>query len=167
MCPPIMLWNKRERKHQEWCPVNRPPRAARRMWHVSRPPAPHPRGRRFCLSVIVLCGCVVSALLPGSGCRHWGGGGPLAVGWRLLLSITGSRAQPQRLGSAGLVALWPVGSSQTRDGTCVSYTGRRTLCHWAPREAPPPSAGATSQVLGVQTGVLAQLMLVIAVVTRP
>ena len=36
----------------------------------------------------------------------------------------------------GLVAPWHVGSSQTRDGTCVPCIGRRILIHCATREVP-------------------------------
>ena len=36
---------------------------------------------------------------------------------------------------AGLVALWHVGSSQTRAQTCVPFIGRRILNHCATREA--------------------------------
>ena len=35
----------------------------------------------------------------------------------------------------GLAALWRVGSSRTRDRTCVSCIGRQILHHWATREA--------------------------------
>ena len=35
----------------------------------------------------------------------------------------------------GLVALWHVGSSQTKDRTHVSHIGRQILYHWAPKEA--------------------------------
>ena len=34
----------------------------------------------------------------------------------------------------GLVTLWLVGSSPTRDWTCISHTGRWILYHWATRE---------------------------------
>ena len=40
------------------------------------------------------------------------------------------------LGWSGFVVPWHVGSSQIRDWTCVSCTGRRILYHWATREAP-------------------------------
>ena len=36
----------------------------------------------------------------------------------------------------GFVAPWHVGSSQTRDGTCVFCIGRQILYRWATREAP-------------------------------
>ena len=35
----------------------------------------------------------------------------------------------------GIVALWHVGSSQTRDWMCISYIGRQIPYHWATREA--------------------------------
>ena len=56
------------------------------------------------------------------------------------LSSCGSRAPEHRLGSCSLWASrrpWHVGSSQIRDWTCVSCTGRHTLHHWATREASP------------------------------
>ena len=40
------------------------------------------------------------------------------------------------LWSMGLVAPWHVGSSQTRDQTCVPCTARQILNHWTIREAP-------------------------------
>ena len=40
----------------------------------------------------------------------------------------------QALGCAGLAALWHVGSSQTRDQTCVLCIGRQILNHWIARE---------------------------------
>ena len=68
--------------------------------------------------------------------------------WLLLLRSTVSRAsvvaacglrgccsQAQYLWHAGLVALWHVGSSRTRDGTRVSCIGKQVLYHWATREA--------------------------------
>ena len=36
----------------------------------------------------------------------------------------------------GLVALWHVGSSRTRDRTCVPCIGRQILNHWTTREVP-------------------------------
>ena len=36
----------------------------------------------------------------------------------------------------GLVALWHVGSSQTRDQTCVPCLGRHILNHYTTREVP-------------------------------
>ena len=33
-----------------------------------------------------------------------------------------------------LIAPWHVGSSQLRDGTCISCTGKQIRCHWAPME---------------------------------
>ena len=52
------------------------------------------------------------------------------------LQLLSSRAQAQqlRLRCRGLVALWYVGSSRTRDQTCDPYAGRRILNHWISRE---------------------------------
>ena len=33
-----------------------------------------------------------------------------------------------------LAALWHVGSSQTRNGTCVTFTDRQSPTHWTTRE---------------------------------
>ena len=46
-----------------------------------------------------------------------------------------SRAQAQQLWRPGLVASQHVGSSRTRDQTCVPCTGRQILIHCATREA--------------------------------
>ena len=64
--------------------------------------------------------------------------------WLLLFQSTGSRhagfsscsTWAQQLWHVGLVVLRHVGSSQTRDGTCVPCTGRRILNHCATREVP-------------------------------
>ena len=58
--------------------------------------------------------------------------------WRLRLQYwppAGSRAQVQWFWSTGSVAPWLVGSSQTRDQTHLSCTGRRILNHWITRGA--------------------------------
>ena len=49
--------------------------------------------------------------------------------------LPGSRAQAQQWRHTGLAALWHAGSSQIRDWTCVSYTGRWILYHW-PKRSP-------------------------------
>ena len=46
-----------------------------------------------------------------------------------------SRAQAQQLWHTGLAAPWRVGSSWTRDRTCVSCIGRWILNHWTTRAA--------------------------------
>ena len=51
------------------------------------------------------------------------------------LRLVGSRAQAQQLWRTGLIALWHVGSSRTRDQTRVPCTGRQILNHCATREA--------------------------------
>ena len=88
-----------------------------------------------------------------SSCGEWGILSSYCVWtyslWRLLwLESTGSRHMASvsaacRLQSAGLiitwfvglVALWHVGSSQTRDRTGVQCVARQILNHWATREA--------------------------------
>ena len=54
--------------------------------------------------------------------------------WAQQLKFPGSSAQAQQLWGTGLVGLWHVGSSWTRDRTCVSYIGRWIPYHWATRE---------------------------------
>ena len=64
--------------------------------------------------------------------------------WLLLLRSNGSRhagfsscsTRAQQLRHAGLVAPQHVGSSRTRDRTCVPCVDRRILNHCATREAP-------------------------------
>ena len=61
----------------------------------------------------------------------------LHCGWILSLWRTGSTAHGfQWLWRTGLAAPWRVGSSQTRDQTCVSCIGRWILQHWTTRELP-------------------------------
>ena len=52
------------------------------------------------------------------------------------VQLPGSGGQAQQVWSAGSVPPAHMGSSQIRDGTLVSCIGRRTLYHWATREAP-------------------------------
>ena len=56
----------------------------------------------------------------------------------LLLQSTGSRVQAQHLWCMGMHALWHVGSSQTRDRTCVPCTERQTLIHYTVRQVERP-----------------------------
>ena len=74
------------------------------------------------------CGSRVSLYGGFSCCGAW------AVG-RLGFGSCGSRDLGCRLNSWGLVALQHVGSSWTRDQTCVSCIGRWILYHWAIKEA--------------------------------
>ena len=55
----------------------------------------------------------------------------------LELHFPGSRAggQAQQLWHTGFIALWQEGSSQIRDRTHVSFTGRRILYYWPTTEA--------------------------------
>ena len=45
------------------------------------------------------------------------------------LRLPGPRVQTQQLWCTGPVALWHVGSFQTRDQTCVPCSGRQSLIH--------------------------------------
>ena len=56
----------------------------------------------------------------------------------LLLQSTGSRVQAQHLWCMGMDALWHVGSSQTRDRTCVPCTERQILIHHTVRQVERP-----------------------------
>ena len=56
--------------------------------------------------------------------------------WAQQLWLTGTRAQAQQLWHTGLVSLRHVGSSWTRDQTCVPCIGRGILNHWTTREVP-------------------------------
>ena len=82
------------------------------------------------LTVLSLCCCFRAS----SSFSYWG-----------LLSSCGVQAScdggfsywgPWALGHVGLVALWNVESSWTRDGTCVPCIGRQILNHWTTREVP-------------------------------
>ena len=54
--------------------------------------------------------------------------------WLLLMQSMGSGVRSQQLWPSGLVTPCHVGSSWTRDGTCIFCTGRRILTHWTIRE---------------------------------
>ena len=56
--------------------------------------------------------------------------------WLLLLRSMDSRAQAQSLWHTGFVAPRHVGSSRTRDRTCVLSISRQILNHWTARETP-------------------------------
>ena len=74
-----------------------------------------------------------------SVCWHlllWSPGCSCCSMWAQSLGRSGSRAQALTLWCADLVAPWHVASSWTRDGTCVSCTGRPILYQRAMREAP-------------------------------
>ena len=92
------------------------------------------RGRRW-LSLATLSGllCTCSArasvAVASLAVEH-----RLGARRRQKLWPAGSRALAQYLWHLGLVALWHVGSSQTRDRTSVSCTARHILNHWTTRE---------------------------------
>ena len=52
------------------------------------------------------------------------------------VAVPPSRVQARELWCTGSAALQHVGSSRTRNRTCVSCIGRQTLHHWATREVP-------------------------------
>ena len=54
----------------------------------------------------------------------------------LLLRSMDSRAQAQSLWHTGFIAPRHVGSSHTRDRTCVLSISRQSLNHWTTREIP-------------------------------
>ena len=72
--------------------------------------------------------------LRSTGSRYTGFSSCGTLAQQLWLVI--SRAQAQQLRCTGLAALWHVGSSRTRDRSCVPCTGRRILNHCATREVP-------------------------------
>ena len=75
-------------------------------------------------------GCTGSSLLcVGFLWLRWAG---FSLQWLLLLQSTGSRVRG--LSSMGLVAPQHVGSSRTRDGSCVPCIGRQVLIHCTTRE---------------------------------
>ena len=55
-------------------------------------------------------------------------------GTRLCFQLGRSRAQAQELHNTGLATPRHMGSSRTRDRTCVPHLGRQILNHWATRE---------------------------------
>ena len=57
--------------------------------------------------------------------------------WAPRLWLVGSSAQAQQLWHTGLAAPWHVGSSRTRDQTCVPCIGRQVLNHCSTREVHP------------------------------
>ena len=105
-------------------------------------------------NMFIYLGCVGSTLLHRlfSSCSKWGLcfivvcrlHGARALGhtgfshcglWAHYLWFPGSRAQAQSLWHRSLAATQHMGSSWTRDWTCVSCIGRWILYHWATWEA--------------------------------
>ena len=86
----------------------------------------------------LFCSCGVRGLL--SSCSAWASrcSGFSCFGARApacrLQQLPDSRAQAQKLWCTGFVATRPVGSSWTRDGTCITCIGGWILYHWATRE---------------------------------
>ena len=76
---------------------------------------------------IFIYGCTESSLY-ADFLQFWCMG--FSFPWLLLLHLKGSRAHVQQLWCMGLVALWHLGSSWTRDGTCVPCIGSGFLTHW-------------------------------------
>ena len=92
---------------------------------------------------LFIFGCVGSSFLYEGFLQLWQAGASLHRGARAShyrgLSCCGAQApdaQAQQLWLTGLVALWHVGSSQTRARTRVPCIGRQILNHCATREAP-------------------------------
>ena len=94
----------------------------------------------FFLALLGLCCCAQAF----SSCREQGllsscGVQASLYGGFPWLQITGFRVRGlQFLGCMRLDALRHVGSSQTRNQTHVSCTGRQILCHWSNREIQEP-----------------------------
>ena len=101
--------------------------------------------------IAVFSNCGEQGLLPScrawashctgsSCCRAWAVGHKGFHMWRSGLVIMAhklqSRGSVNQLRHTALVALWHVGSSQTRIRTCVSCIDKKVLYHWATKEAP-------------------------------
>ena len=54
--------------------------------------------------------------------------------WAQQLRLMAPRARAQQLWCSGLAAPRHVGSSRSRDRTCVSWIGRQILSHWTTRQ---------------------------------
>ena len=78
----------------------------------------------------------VSPAVLGLSCCSWAFSScsVLLSGCRVRASCCGGFCCGAGTRGTGLVALQPVGSSQTRDQTCVPCIGRRILNHWTNRE---------------------------------
>ena len=88
--------------------------------------------------ILSTCGAQVSHCDGGfSWCRAWvlGHLSFSSCGTWAHLQLPGSQTQAQELWCMGPGAPWCVGSSRTRDRNRVSHISRRTLHHWAIREA--------------------------------
>ena len=79
------------------------------------------------------CVCRLSLVAMNRGYSSWQYTS-FSLWWLLFLQSVDSRTQAQYLWHTGLVTLRHVGSSWTRDRTCVPCTGRQILNHWAIRE---------------------------------
>ena len=84
--------------------------------------------------LVVVPGLLTAVASLSAQHRFWGT-------WASVAAVPGARAQAQWLWCMGSVAPWLVGSSQIRDQTHVSCTGRRILYHGATREAWIPHFG--------------------------
>ena len=108
---------------------------------------------KFIYFFIFIFGCIGSALLRagflqlrrevatlrcGASASHCGGFSCCGAGLQACglqqVWLTGSRAQAQQLWHTGLAAPRHVGSSRTRDRTCVPCIGRQILNHCTTRE---------------------------------
>jgi len=101
----------------------------------------------------LIFGCTGPSLLHCSGRHEWGLFSSCGVWPPHCGGFSPCRAQApehglQWLWLSGLVALWHVGSSQTRDQTCVPCTGRQILNHWTTREV--LSCASTNPVIATQ-----------------
>jgi len=84
--------------------------------------------------LVVVPGLLTAVASLSAQHRFWGT-------WASVAVVPGARVQAQWLWCMGSVAPWLVGSSQIRDQTHVSCTGRRILYHGATREAWIPHFG--------------------------
>ena len=88
------------------------------------------------LLFVAVCGLltVMTSLVVESGLLASEGFSSCSA-WAQQLRLVGSGSQAQQLWRRGLVALWHVGSSQSRDRNHVPCIGRQILNHLITREA--------------------------------
>ena len=111
---------------------------ARSLWQLvlKTPELPGELQQIFFLIILFIYNCAQSSLLRAGFYLLWCAGFLMPCyffeAWALGCSGFSSCSLEHR----GLVILQHLGSSQTKDQTCVSYNGRGILYYWGTREAP-------------------------------
>ena len=90
--------------------------------------------RGYSPAVVLRLLTVMTSLVVESGLQASEGFSSCSA-WAQQLRLVGSGSQAQQLWRRGLVALWHVGSSQSRDRNHVPCIGRQILNHLITREA--------------------------------